>query len=120
MSWHIIERDGKRYRVAAVQADGGTWVGWPGGAALCVPERTLADGSGADDQVRAPMTGKVVEVRVKPGDTVEAEQVVAVLEAMKMEYRLATPHGGQVEAVHCEAGELVDLGTTLVTVVPEE
>jgi acetyl/propionyl-CoA carboxylase alpha subunit len=44
------------------------------------------------------MTGKLVEVRVAVGDVVEPDQVVAVIEAMKMEYRLTAPRGGRVEA----------------------
>ena len=61
------------------------------------------------------MTGKVVQVRVQPGQRVQADDVLVVLEAMKMEYRLTAPHDGAVATVACEPGQLVDLGATLVT-----
>jgi biotin carboxyl carrier protein len=60
------------------------------------------------------MTGRVVAVRVKAGDPVGAGQILAVLEAMKMEYKLPSPRAGTVAAVHCRDGDLVDLGKTLV------
>ena len=94
----------------------GVWVGWPGGAKY-FPLRSDAAGSAAapvENDVRAPMTAKVVKIAVAPGAAVKAGEIVVVLEAMKMEYRLAAPRAGTVEAVRCKEGELVDLGATLV------
>jgi biotin carboxyl carrier protein len=64
------------------------------------------------------MTGKVVRVAAVPGGKVAAGEVVVVLEAMKMEYRLVAPRDGTVESVRCREGDLVDLGATLVTLGP--
>jgi 3-methylcrotonyl-CoA carboxylase alpha subunit len=61
------------------------------------------------------MTGKVIQVSATPGRSVAENEVLVVLEAMKMEYRLAAPRAGVVAAVHCAVGDLVDLGRTLVT-----
>ncbi len=63
---------------------------------------------------RAPMTGKVLEIRVAEGDQVEAGQVLLVLEAMKMEHPLQAPGAGRVEALLVEAGEVVDADQELV------
>src|SRR5437762_351412 len=41
-----------------------------------------------DHESRAPMTGKVVSIPVKQGDAIKKGDTVAILEAMKMEYRL--------------------------------
>ena len=116
MSWKIIEHEGVRYRVPVVKTAKGVWIGWPGGSTFIEPKRSFSDSDQADDGIRAPMTGKVVEVKVALGDTVDADEVVVVIEAMKMEYRLSTPTAGVVDGVHCEAGQLVDLGELLVSV----
>ncbi len=114
MKWVTLEHEGKRWRVAVARDAAGVWIGWPGGAALFQKERQFAAESLQDDAVRAPMTAKVVSVAVQQGDAVVAEQLLVVLEAMKMEYRLTAPKPGTVEAVLCQAGELVDLGATLI------
>jgi acetyl-CoA carboxylase biotin carboxylase subunit len=56
---------------------------------------------------RAPMTGRVVALRVAAGDAVEAGDVLVVLEAMKMEHALEAPQGGVVCEVLCEVGAVV-------------
>ena len=61
------------------------------------------------------MTGRVVQVAVAQGAQVEAQSLLVVLEAMKMEYRLSAPCAGHVDSVRCQPGELVDLGAILVT-----
>lgn len=101
--------------MAVVRAPEGVWVGWHGGSAFFQEEKRDAARGIEDDTVRAPMTGRVVKVVVASGDEVKEDDVLVVLEAMKMEYRLGAPHGGKVQAVHCAEGELVDLGKTLVT-----
>ncbi len=115
MSFVIVEEDGVRRRVAVARTPAGVWVGWPGGAALIKADRHQAHGAVADSEIVAPMTGKVVQVRVTPGQVVAADDVLVVLEAMKMEYRLTAPRAGKVARVGCKGGELVDLGATLVS-----
>jgi len=65
------------------------------------------------------MPGKVIAVNVKTGDTVEKGQVVAVMEAMKMEHSLTAPRDGIVEAVGAEIGTQVPEGEILVALVEE-
>merc|ERR1719187_1223331 len=67
-----------------------------------------------NEHVGAPMKGEVVVVQVKPGDVVEAGQVVAVLSAMKMEMAVQAPVGGKVRATHVEVGDKVDPEDLLV------
>ncbi len=62
----------------------------------------------------APMPGKVVKVAVAAGDKAVKGQVLAVMEAMKMEHRMEAPADGVVTAVHCREGDLVDLGFNLL------
>jgi len=65
-------------------------------------------------RIMAPIPGKVVAVKVEPGDEVEPGQPLVVLEAMKMENELASEQAGKVAAVHVAAGDTVDGGELLV------
>jgi 3-methylcrotonyl-CoA carboxylase alpha subunit len=70
-----------------------------------------ASGEGA---VRAPLPGKIIDLRVKPGDKVSKGQPLLVLEAMKMEHTLAAPADGTVKTVRYAVGEQVAEGAELV------
>lgn len=67
------------------------------------------------DEVRAPMPGVLVKLFVSVGDEVEQHQVVAVVEAMKMEHSLRAPRDGKVEAIAGTVGETVDAGAAIVS-----
>jgi 3-methylcrotonyl-CoA carboxylase alpha subunit len=68
----------------------------------------------AEAAVRAPLPGKIIDLRVKPGDTVSKGQPLLVLEAMKMEHTLAAPADGTVKSVRYAVGEQVPEGAELV------
>lgn len=67
-----------------------------------------------DRVVKAPIVGTIVQLKVAPGDRVEVNQVLLVMEAMKMETNVATPLAGTVKAVRVTAGEAVKAGQVLV------
>jgi len=79
----------------------------------------LADQAGGDRLV-APMPGRIIDVSVRPGDTVARGDVLLVLEAMKVQMRLSAPRAGVVGTVRVAQGDLVDDGTELVSFVPVE
>ena len=64
----------------------------------------------------APMPGTVVRVAVAAGDEVAAGDVLVVVEAMKMEHRVAAPAAGWVTEVRVAPGQQVDTGAVLVVV----
>jgi propionyl-CoA carboxylase alpha chain len=64
----------------------------------------------------ARMPGKVIELRVKVGDTVADGDTVLVLEAMKMEHPMRASEDGVVLEVRVEEGEQVEAGTLLLVV----
>jgi len=120
MTWLDVELDGKRVRVAAARTRDGVWIAWAGRTIYVEEEKRRAAGRSSEalhDEIRAPMTGKVVAIRVGAGETIEEGTVLVVLEAMKMEYRLTAPRAGVVEKIQCAEGELVDLGKALVTLL---
>lgn len=119
MSWMDVELAGRKVRVAIVRSGAGAWVSWNGQAVYVGPERTEAVASAlAEREIRAPMTGRVVKVAALPGAAVKANEILVVLEAMKMEYRLVSPREGKIESVGCREGDRVDLGRVLVTLAP--
>lgn len=67
-------------------------------------------------EVTAPMPGKVMEVKVKVGDTVQEDDPVVILEAMKMEMPVASTATGKVVEVSCEEGQNVDGDAVLVKI----
>jgi 3-methylcrotonyl-CoA carboxylase alpha subunit len=71
-----------------------------------------------EGHLRSPMPGQVLDVRVRPGQRVEAGAVLVVLEAMKMEHTLGAPWAGTVSAVAVKAGDRVEEGVDLVSLEP--
>lgn len=62
----------------------------------------------------APLPGTVIEVFVKPGEQVEAGQVVLVIEAMKMKNSIRSIYGGTVDKVLVSQGQSVAHKQTLI------
>lgn len=73
---------------------------------------------GWEPEIRSPMPGKILEVRVSQDDEVESNQTLVVLEAMKMENTLASGARARVKTIHVAPGELVELGQILVELEP--
>ena len=71
------------------------------------------EGTGGN-QIIAPMPGRIVLVKAKAGDKVEAGQEVLVMEAMKMELALKAPRAGTIESVSATQGEFVEADAVLV------
>lgn len=66
--------------------------------------------------VSAQMRGRVVEVRIAPGDAVAEGDILLIVEAMKMENEIRSPKAGTVKEVGVRAGDLVAEGDLLVLV----
>ena len=79
---------------------------------LLSASQQVDDGGGG---LNAPMPGKVVSIAVKAGDTVSKGQVVAVMEAMKMEHSIASPRDGVVAEVLYAVADQVAEGQALLT-----
>jgi 3-methylcrotonyl-CoA carboxylase alpha subunit len=72
-----------------------------------------------DTAIRAPMNGRLVAIAVEDGDTVEAGQRLAVVEAMKMEHALVAPFAGVVRDLTAAVGEQVEMGERIMWVEKE-
>jgi 3-methylcrotonyl-CoA carboxylase alpha subunit len=67
-----------------------------------------------EDNLSASMPGQVTRVLVNEGDTVQRGQPLIVLEAMKMEIKIAAPHAGRIAKVMAKQGQVVDRGQGLI------
>jgi 3-methylcrotonyl-CoA carboxylase alpha subunit len=72
----------------------------------------------ADAHPASPLPGRVVELRVKTGDTVARGDVLAIVEGMKMQHAIRAGRAGRVAAVLARAGELVDAEKVLFDIEP--
>ncbi|MFI6045357.1 acetyl/propionyl/methylcrotonyl-CoA carboxylase subunit alpha [Nocardia sp. NPDC051321] len=73
-------------------------------------------GAASGDAVTAPMQGTVVKVAVEEGQTVEAGDLIVVLEAMKMENPVNAHKAGVVTGLSVEAGAAITQGTVLAEI----
>jgi 3-methylcrotonyl-CoA carboxylase alpha subunit len=67
-----------------------------------------------DASMSAPMPGLVLKILVRPGDVVAKGAPLLILEAMKMEHQIVAPRDGEIAAIHCREGELVQSGVELI------
>ncbi|KAF2271520.1 methylcrotonoyl-CoA carboxylase subunit alpha mitochondrial precursor [Westerdykella ornata] len=72
------------------------------------------------NSVLAPMPCKILRVEVAEGDAVKKDQPLVVIESMKMETVIRSPHDGVIAKVVHKKGDLCKAGTALVEFVEEE
>ena len=84
-----------------------------------VERHAKADG---DDpcQVGAPLPGLLASHTHGEGETVPAGEILAVIEAMKMESSVTAPIAGRIKKIHIAAGEQIETGDLLYTLEPSE
>ncbi len=97
-----IIREGRLYRLQRRQAPEVS--SSMQGGAIGSTQRTLT----------APMAGTIVRVQVREGDVVEAQQVLVILSAMKMEHAISAPYTGKVKRIFFAEGAVVKGGATVV------
>lgn len=69
--------------------------------------------------ITSPMQGMVLAIKVKAGDKVAAGDIVAVIEAMKMQNEIVAPVNGTVQKILSYEGEIVNSGDVLLVVNPK-
>ncbi|CCH32107.1 acetyl/propionyl/methylcrotonyl-CoA carboxylase subunit alpha [Saccharothrix espanaensis] len=109
----VVEVGGKRIEITVPASP----IGPAGPVARTAPPRRRAASGGVavveGDTLTAPMMGTIVKVLVSDGDRVEQGEPVAVLEAMKMEQRVAAHRSGTVKGLAVAVGASVAAGAAL-------
>jgi len=109
-----VEVEGEVFKVRVTGA--GMTVTPSAGTAADASSTTAPPPKTGEGTVIAPMQGLIVKVPVKAGDTVKLGDVVAVLEAMKMQNDIVTTVAGKVSAVYVKEGEVVSPNQPLLAV----
>ena len=86
----------------------------PATALAAAPAAPAAPVAVAGEQVVSPMPGTMVKINVSAGKAVKSGEVLAVLEAMKMENEIMAPHDATVVQVLVDVGSKVDTGTPII------
>ncbi len=73
--------------------------------AVSTISNTKAEG---EREVGSPLQGKIAEVKVKEGDTIQKDDVLFIIEAMKMETTVSSNLEGKIKKIHLGSGELVE------------
>jgi biotin carboxyl carrier protein len=67
-------------------------------------------------EVKSRVPGKMIEVNVAVGDTVAEKDVLGVMEAMKMNQKIACPCAGEVKEIKFAAGDRIEAGDVMFVV----
>ncbi|NNL18596.1 MAG: biotin/lipoyl-binding protein [Boseongicola sp.] len=114
--WRV---DGEKIGLRAVRVSDGVQVFGAGGGFAALADPLARGGDERRGAVLAPMPGRIVRVAVSAGDAVSEGDVLAVLEAMKMEHRLLAVRDGVVGEVRVRSGDQVEAGFELVRLEAE-
>ena len=97
-----IEVNGKRYSLSFGQTPGKL--------------QAAAHPSGSATQVKSPMLGTLLKMKVSVGKSVKQGEVLAVLEAMKMENDIIAPCAGIVRSIEAKEGQSLDEGAPIMVI----
>lgn len=105
-----VEVDGEIFEVK-LKPKGG-FITLNGGAAAHKASQDVKGG------VKSPMQGLITKIKVDVGDNVKEGDVIAVLEAMKMENNIESPRTGTIGEIFVEEGDSVEKGNFIMSVIP--
>lgn len=110
MKKYRVNVNGSLYEVEIEEMDA------PASAPVSAPAAPKASAPAGGAQVKAPMPGNILDVRVQEGQSVKKGQVLVILEAMKMENEIVATKAGTVAQVAVSKGAVVETGTPLVVI----
>ena len=107
---YTITVEGKAYQVQVAESGGSPTVS--SSASIPAPQQAP---SASGQVVEAPTPGNILRLEVQTGETVNPNQTLLVMEAMKMESEVKAPVAGTVAEIHVSAGDTVQAGAPLLT-----
>jgi biotin carboxyl carrier protein len=120
---------GETYEVEVEELDGGTSSAVRRAEPIVDPEvkpvaadmaakQPKPSGVTGEGIVSAPLPGKILSVKVQPGQKVKRGDLLLIIEAMKMENELFAGEPGTVQKIHVSPGQSVETGDLLVELTP--
>ncbi|PNX45757.1 MAG: acetyl-CoA carboxylase biotin carboxyl carrier protein subunit [Thermoplasmata archaeon M9B1D] len=73
-----------------------------------------------EGDLSSPISGKVVNVKVKNDDSVKKGDILMVIEAMKMEYLIRAPYNAKVKKVNFKENDQIEIGQNTVDLIKKE
>ncbi len=67
------------------------------------------------EEILAPLAGKIIKLSIEPGTTVEEDDEILVIEAMKMETPVYAPCDGTIKSINVKPGDEVDEDDLIAT-----
>ena len=80
---------------------------------------TTGNDNKKDIHIKSGMPGKIVEVRVKSGDSIQENDLLLIIEAMKMENEILASKSGKIKKVHVTEKQNVEAGSILISLTDE-
>lgn len=112
-----ITVNGKTYDVAVEETGGSAPVSSaPVSSAPAAPAAPAPASAASGAQVKAPMSGNILDVKVNVGDTVSIGQVIVVLEALKMENDIVANAAGKITSLNVKKGDNVKADDVIATI----
>lgn len=120
MKRYNISVNGKAYDVAVeeIGADAAAPapVATPAPAAAPAPAAKPAATVTGGTEIKAPMPGNILDVKVSVGDTVKNGTPLVILEAMKMENDVVSSVDGTVASINVKKGDTVESGSLIAVI----
>jgi urea carboxylase len=95
------------------------WINHEAAAAASTAMVSASEGQSAPEghPIHAPMHGSVWKILAQPGETVKANQIVVIVEAMKVELAVVAPREGVITTICCTIGQSIAAGEILAAIV---
>ena len=107
-----IKLNGKVYEVEIEEVQSGQ----AQVAATTQEQKKTTPVSGNGEEITAPMPGSMSNILVKENQVVKKGDVLAILEAMKMENEIISPVDGTISSINVDKGQNVNLGDVIVVI----
>ena len=108
---YAVSVDGKVYDVVVAPGGSIDSITHPAGDDAIKQSASIS----AEETLNAPLSGNIFKVLVNEGDSVDAGEVVIIMEAMKMETEVRAVNGGVITSVHTKEGDSVAVGDALLS-----
>lgn len=120
MKRYTITVNGTAYDVTVDEANGAApapVAAAPAPVAAAPAPKAAPAPAGAEGaiKVKAPMPGTILDVKVSNGASVNAGDVLCILEAMKMENEIVAPQAGTVASISVNKGDSVEADQVIIT-----
>lgn len=108
---YAVSVDGKVYNVVVAPGGSIEEITHPAGDDAIKQSASIS----AEETLNAPLSGNIFKVLVREGDSVEAGDVVIIMEAMKMETEIRAVNAGVITSLHTKEGDSVAVGDALLS-----